>query len=201
MTSPFIMEKDLTGITYFEADTPGIVTLKAQFADEAEEFLWLRKGEDVGADIIATFLALVNTLGNLNLMELVTAYALFHAVKEGMKNDYKAIWKLWERAQKLFKENPFSGRKPKDLRILCWPDEDNEEARPLYEVQGYSVRHYRDERLRGSHRFYLNDERYCLFFRTPDERFFGFIGKDTEVMSQLRTHFEYEWDNAVVPKS
>ena len=53
----------------FDIDVEGIVNLKAEFAMEADEFLWLRKGEDVGADVIAALLGITNSLADASLVD------------------------------------------------------------------------------------------------------------------------------------
>ena len=127
-----------------------------------------------------------------------SAAVVYTTAAERVAKYYPAIKRMIADLKTRFFTAPWT-RKPKRLQLLVWPDARNEEARPLYEEQGYEVRFYSSELEKGHHRFYLNERRYCLFLRTGDDRFFGFIGSDTETRNTLRTLFEKEWKKARKP--
>ncbi|MBI2919236.1 MAG: hypothetical protein HYY01_14780 [Chloroflexi bacterium] len=188
----------LGGTERFEADQHGIVALKAEFLDEADEFLWLRKGEDFGGDVIGYMSAAINALADRALIDLVKNLPVYTDAAQKVAELYPSIRQSIKRAASRFRSDPWT-KKPKDLRLLLWPDDTNEQARPLYERQGYEVRFYPSQALTGSLRLYLNEKRFCLFFRTGDNSFFGLVGADEETRSQLSQLFEDEWSRARKP--
>lgn len=191
-------KKYVEGVERFEANEPGIAILKAEFLDEADDYLYLRKGEDFGGDLIGYMSIQVNALADASLINLVASLVVFVQAAETVARYYPKIKRMIADARKRFTEAPWK-RKPKDLKLLLWPNIRNEEARPLYEVQGYQVRFYVSKRDMGQHRLYLNEKRYCLFLRTGEDRFLGFIGRDAETHQSLKSFFETEWRKARKP--
>lgn len=183
----------------FEANEHGIATLKAEFLAEAEEFLFLRKGEDFGGDVIGFMAAAINALSDVSLTDRMKDLIVYAVASEKIAKYYPQIRKLIDKARESYQTTPWKGRKPKDLKILLWPDETNREAQPLFERQGYMVNYYASPDKKGSHRFYLNEKRYCLFLRTEQDRFLGFIGDDETVRAGLKAVFEREWEESVLP--
>jgi hypothetical protein len=175
----FILKvQDKPGIKYFETNERGIINLKVEFGAEAKEFLLLRKGEDALPLILVTFFGIINSLNEHHVGEILGGIAVLVKTLNKIKKLYPEIKKLISQAEENYKTTRLAGRNPKEVRILCCSNKETEEARPLYEAQGYQVRFYADESLSGSHRYYLNEKRFCLFLRTSKKHFFGFIGDD-----------------------
>ena len=194
----FLERRHVSGIEQFEANEPGIAVLKAEFLAEANEYLYLRKGEDFGGDIIGYMATCINALADVSLIDAVKDFVVYTTAAEHVAKYYPAIKKKISQVEERFRHNPWT-RKPKKLHILLWPDEQNEAARPIYEAQGYEVHFYSSELDKGQHRLYLNEKRYCLFLRTSDNRFVGFIGSDVQMNNALKTQFEAEWGKSRKP--
>ena len=181
----------------FLANSKGIIEKKAEFLGESEEFLLLRKGEDVGADIIACLAITVNALSDISLLDEAKEFLVYAAVMDRISSFYRRIKAIIDKKRKIASEGGRGPIKPKDLRILCWPDSENRESKPMYENQGYFVRRYKSEGQKGPLRYYLNEKRYCIFMRTGEDEFTGVIGNSKETISELRKAFEDEWKTSV----
>lgn len=201
----------LRGGKWFEADLAGISQLKREVHRNADEFLFLRKGEDFGAFIEMLYELMAQTpeqiaavfslyygrfpvvaasvdlqkLSDIDWKQILAFYTLITKGKE------LAI-ATWKKMKEILVTGRGKGRLPK-LRILCIPDDVNEKARIGWEEMGFQVRHYKDAAQAGSHRFYLTEKEYCFFIRKPDSTFFGFRGSDQDVISDLRSQFDLEW--------
>lgn len=205
-------------VSRFEADEPGVTLLKDDFRNEAEEFLFLRKGEDFGAFLIQAMEALswgpdiMKTL--YYAYEPITDFAGFH-IENALELDWDKFLtsyllisnslELSKKQLEKIKERFWYRRTQKKSKpvicILCYPDKRNERARVGWEALGAKVRHYKEESQKGSHRLYLNEKRYAMFYRSAEERFFGFIGDDQDTISRLKELFEAEWERAKDPKN
>jgi hypothetical protein len=177
------------------------VNLKVEFAAEAKEFLWLRKGEDVGADITSTFLGMVNSLADLELAERLKDILVYVKTVEAIEKHWPKVRDRFRNLKDHFTRGSSQKRHPLDLRILCSPTDDTEAARPVFEEQGYHVRHYRDDRQAGRHRFYVCEARCRLFHRTPGRRFVGLLTDDAMTIATAKNTFEAEWESAKTPDS
>lgn len=132
------------------------------------------------------------------------------AVSKALEMSSKQVKKLkkfiWERLLSRphipkRKSKPVSRRKSKpDIRLLCSPDARNERARIGWEAIKAQVRHYPKKSQAGSHRFYLNEKRFTLFYRDVRGHFFGLIGHDLKSITKLKELFEIEWAGAKIPK-
>jgi hypothetical protein len=176
----------------------------------------LRKGEDFGGFLIQVVEAL--DIGPEAIEMLHQSYQSFCdlsdiCIQRVIKLDWKeivawylAISKSWEIGEKQFKRlkeiilPPRKRPKKPDLRLLCYPDKRNELARVGWEALGYQVRHYRKKADKGSHRLYISDKEYALFYRAPDDSFFGLTGKDKKTIGRMKTLFEIEWAKAKTPR-
>ena len=73
--------------------------------------------------------------------------------------------------------------------------ENNLEVLPIFKALGGRVRHFGPDADLGRLRYYVNDRRFCLFVRTPDDAFFGLIGDDPLVIDHLKADFLNEWES------
>jgi hypothetical protein len=55
-----------------------------------------------------------------------------------------------------------------------------------------------DENKRGRIRYFLNDKEFCIFFRKPDNTFWGFRGNDIFIKKSLRELFEAEFNSGII---
>ncbi len=202
-------DMDGDGNFSFVANEEGIVKLKSEFLIEAEEFLLLRKGEDIGGELIALFIEVVSSARESIefvfetefakivkkyfdfLWEAAEAYALYRTMRETI------IEAIESYASK--EKRQVSSKKLNRLNILCFPDEENEKARLHYERLGYQVRHYRSADEKGLHRFYVNEKRWCFFLRSG-EQFKGVVGTDQPTILKLVEQFDLEWKDAREPR-
>ncbi len=182
-----------SGIEWFEADEPGIVKLKAEFAEEADEFLYLRKGEDIGSLDIACLLAHINMLTDGSLHTSLDEMRQWVQFGTNLLTFVPVMGMVYKRAKDFWLKRQWSGRKPRKLLLLLSPDNANREALPIYRAQGYEVRQYSQPSEKGKHRFYLNDKRFAVFLRRPDKTFIGLMGTDEKIRGELRRLFESEW--------
>lgn len=83
---------------------------------------------------------------------------------------------------------------PRDMRILCNRDAENEKALPILTALGARVRHRPDNVDSGTHRFHVNEKRFALHYKSPTARYVGVIGSDPFLRERLRADFLYEWD-------
>ena len=203
----------------FDADEPGVTHLKVDTENEAQEFVYLRKGEDFGGFI--TQLIHAASFGIDQLTILIKAYAPLNPeimkihIKEPLEHidDLLEIYLIitgiknkWQELSKdhfrYFSKFPLFKRPfpMPEVKILCNPDERNEGARRGWEALGHEVRHYSDPKQSGSHRLYLTEKRYVLFYRSPNSKFFGLLGRDKDTICHLKELFIEEWENAIIPK-
>lgn len=224
MSSEIPVKSVIAGkVSRFEADEPEIALLKAWFLVHSPKKLLLRKGEDYGGFALQVTDALIRGTGAF------TSYHSHYLgnptpgpieIGELLSRDPESIikWYLWiskgrEMAEMQFrwflervmdwistKHNPTQSSGKCDLRIICWPDVRNERARGGWEEEGYQVRHYVRKKDAGSHRLYIASNRYAMFHRAPDGRFFGFVGEDNGTVERLTQLFEQEWRAAKQPK-
>lgn len=202
----------LRGGKWFEADLAGISQLKREVHRKADEFLFLRKGEDFGAFIEMLLELMAHTPEQITAVfslyfERFPELAASIDLQRLTEIDWKKILafyilmtkgkelaiKTWKKMKEILVAGRDKDRLPK-LRILCIPDEVNEKARIGWEEMDFQVRHYKDKRQAGSHRYYLTEKEYCFFIRKPDSTFFGFRGADKNVISDLRSQFDLEWN-------
>ena len=83
---------------------------------------------------------------------------------------------------------------PRDFRIICNRDSDNERAIPIFKALGARIRHRPPRTNSGTHRFYVNNQGIALFIRRPGESFVGVTGSDTLLQECLKADFLDEWD-------
>jgi len=182
----FILREDGS----FSANSKGIIEKKAEFYDEARKYLLLRKGEDIGAEIIAVMSLFINSLSDVSFLEVAKDFIVYTTVLE-------RIYKYYSGARdRLEKRKATVLPPPKDLRILCWPDKENREAKPIFQAQGYQVKRYENELQKGPLRYYLNEKRYCLFIRSGEDTFTGVIGDNPDTIAELKQTFEKEWSTS-----
>ena len=174
----------------FNANTKGIIEKKAEFFNEAREFLFLRKGEDVGIEIIGFMSFAINVIADPLLADMIREFIFYENVLRRINRYYQKIKQIIESRKKEVLSPP------KDLRIILCPDRENTEAKPIYEAQGYQIKSYENELIKGPFRYYLNEKRYCLFLRTGKDTFTGFIGNNSDTINELKISFENEWQHA-----
>lgn len=223
MTADLPIKMDRAGkIDRFEATEPEIALLKAWFLVKSPSKLLLRKGEDFGGfalqvvdallrgpDVMASYYN--HYLGNphpgpVELQELIDGDT------ESIIRWYLYISKSMEMAAKQFRwflkhVQPWVGKGGgqtresgnRDFRILCWPDKRNERARSGWEREGIQVRHYKLKKDAGSHRLYIGNGIFAVFYRTGD-RFFGLRGSDEATSDRLSELFQDEWNKAKTPR-
>jgi len=198
---------------WFEANLAGISQLKREVHKNANEFFYLRKGEDFGAFIEMLLELMVQTpeqitsvfslyferfpelaasldlhkLTEIDWKEILSFYTLMTLGKE-------LVIASWKKMKVLLAPKPGDVKLPK-LKILCYPDEVNKKARIGWEDMNYQVRNYKKKAQAGRHRFYLSEKEYCFFIRKPDSTFFGFRGSDQDVIRDLLIQFALEWNH------
>jgi hypothetical protein len=72
----------------------------------------------------------------------------------------------------------------------------------MWKAMGTQVRFYKEDTEAGSHRFYLNEKGYAVFWRQgldENTRFYGFEGTEPEIIQRLKAIFEEEWAVANTP--
>ena len=80
-----------------------------------------------------------------------------------------------------------------DFRIIASPQRDEiTVAITLMRRNGFKVKNI-PKNKRGSLRYFVRPDKYCLFFRVGNE-FFGFYGSDKQTIAGLKRLFEAEWD-------
>lgn len=197
---------------WFEADLAGISQLKREVHKKADDFLFLRKGEDFGAfiemllELMAQTPDIQNEVFSLYFKRFpeLAASVDFQKLTEIDWKEILAFYTCmtkskelaiatWKKMKEILVSKCDKDRLP-ELRILCNLDEVNEKARIGWEEMGFQVRHYKDRAQAGSHRYYLTEKEYCFFIRKPDSTFFGFQGSDKNVISDLRSQFDLEWN-------
>lgn len=47
-------------------------------------------------------------------------------------------------------------------------------------------------------RYFVNDRMFCYFIRIPRKRFYGFVGRDPRIISELKEMFEREFNYAML---
>ena len=219
------------GLESFKAaNEQEIVARKLDFLSDGGEFLYLRKGEDVGAVEVA--IELFNLLQQAATFEPDFAPWVPEAIKmaagigggiatvAGVTAALNKAWKFGldqldtfrdnlQRTKKLFQKRTSAGKiisweeairmrtfpVPKDLRIICNRDHENEKAIAFFRLFGARIRHRSKSVPSGSHRFYLNDTRAAMFFRQPDKSFLGVTGHDPFLEQKLREAFLQEWES------
>ncbi len=208
---------------WFEADKVTLSKIKSKYLFEAEDFLYFRKGEDWLKHLISFFVALVG--GEDKILELSKCYSkecLEYAqtnIKNLIKLDkvkcldwllvmsgdvdetrmcYNYLKKeLWQSFQNRWEQNRAITH---NFQILCKKNiPDNQKHLPMWKAMETEVRFYQDDTEAGSHRFYLNEKGYAVFWRQGIDdktRFCGFEGKNSEVIKCLKAIFEEEWSVA-----
>ena len=181
----------------FCANSKGIIEKKAEFFDEAEEFLYLRKGEDVGADIIAVLAMVYQQMYDDSFWSFVGKTSAISAIIERIIKFYRWIREKIEERKEALRNNLDVHKPVSDVRIICWPDTDNKKVKPLFRKLNYRVHRYESESQKGALRYYLNEKRFCLFIRTGDDDFTGVIGNDSRTIAELKQAFEKEWASSI----
>jgi len=179
----------------FQADEGGIIELKAEFVAEASRFLYLRKGEDVGADVISVFYSLCRNvdwptiLSDFdwnNLTETrVNATALIPTISSLILRVELLPWFQKKRKKR--------SKQIKDFHIICTKNETTLKAYPINSSLGVNVRFYTKQKAH-LHRYYVSDKRYAFFVR-HGKHFFGHIGDDPKMIDALKSSFEDEWES------
>jgi hypothetical protein len=220
-----------SGLESFEAASEQeIVARKLDFLSDGGDFLYLRKGEDVGAvEVAIDALNLLQQAATLPpdfapwVPDVVTVATGIVGGALTVASVTAALNKAWKfgldqldlfrenlrRTKCLFPKKTSTGQLiswedavrnstfpvPKDLRIICNRDSENEKAIALFRLYGARIRHRPKSVATGSHRFYLNDKRTALFFRQPDRTFLGITGHDLFLESKLKSAFLQEWEH------
>jgi len=218
------------GLESFEAASEQeIVARKLDFLSDGGDFLYLRKGEDVGAvEVAIELFNLLQQAANFapdfapwvtDAVQRATEIGEGILTVAGVTATLNKAWKFSLDQLDLFRENlartkklfpkktsagdPISWEEaiisssfpvPKDLRIICNRDSENEKAIAFYRLYGARIRHRPKSAPSGSHRFYLNDKRSALFFRQPDKTFLGVSGHDPFLEEKLKVSFLEEWE-------
>ena len=175
---------------WFITDEAGITELKRQIRMRAQEYLYLRKGEDFGAfiqmlfelfsqspDVIQTVLDSyfrtydsilkdinINKIIALDWSEVLAFYMILTDSKELIFKTKKEIMNVLKFSKKLVKL--------KDFKILCNPDEINKKAKKGWDLLDCKVINYKKYENAGSHRFYISEKEIYIFIRKSDRSFF-----------------------------
>lgn len=211
---------------WFEVDKVTLGEIKARYLLEADEFLYFRKGEDWLKGFVDWLLALgrgpeqilelasacgkefldftqtgIDALSQLSFKDCIDWYLRLAAIELARQHLLflkKVFWnKFVKKARKVGKHlGP-------DFRILCKKSPENIDHLPRWRAMRTKVRFYKKNTDSGSHRFYLNEKGYAVFWRQGEgtkTRFYGFEGTDAKVVKRLKAIFKKEWACASTPK-
>ncbi len=213
-------------ITWFEADKTTLGEIKAKYLIDAEDFLYFRKGEDWLKHFIDWLLSL--GIGAEQILELANEcstealeFAREHIealsalttkdcldwyirIAGGYELSKKHIQYLKKKIWKPFEDKVHNSKKKfvNDFRILCKASQENKNYLHRWQAMKTKVRFYKDDADAGSHRFYLHEKGYAIFWRQGKDnktRFYGFEGTEPEVIQKLKAIFEAEWAVAIKP--
>lgn len=208
---------ELRDLEPFEADATRIIASKMEFVADGGSFLYLRKGEAMGAIEVATFSALLSHPYVTSASEALVAIGAAAATVGGAIVAFNKAWALgnrqleklvanFDRSKQVYaqlaKRIDAASRKalpsglpvPKDFRVVCTPTKENEKAIPILRALGVRLRHRPKKTPSGSHRFHVNDTRFVLHVRGPGDRFLGVTGSHTFMRERLRADFLEEWE-------
>lgn len=207
-------------MNWFEADKVTLGEIKSKYLFDAEDYLYFRKGEDwlkvfidwllslgigpeqilelanvCGQEAIEFAQGCIDALSDLSVKECLELYVI---IGSGHELARKHIQYLQKKIWGPFIE--FVGRVrhkgSANFRILCKSSPENIAHLPKWKAMRTKVRFYREDTETGSHRFYLNEKGYAVFWRqgiNDKTRFYGFEGTEPEVIKQLKAIFEEEW--------
>ena len=208
----FLRDYQVKGGKWFEANLAGISGLKREVHKNANEFLFLRKGEDFGAfiemllELMSQSQDVINKVFSMYLERFpeLNPRVILEKLIELDWGEILVFYKILTKSKELIIHTAEllriilePGRNKRclpNLAILCKPDEVNKKARFGWEEMGFDVRHYKNSDQSGTHRYYLSENEYCFFIRKPDSTFFGFRGSDKALISELKKQFIFEWD-------
>jgi hypothetical protein len=173
----------------FSADLDQLTEIQKTFFDLRNKFIYFRKGEAANNIAIAAEWALLVAAVHA-ILELIKDYPKIRAGTILLKDDLLNIYRLIA-AQ--FQQKP-SLQLPVFREIACPDEDDITVSLELVNHFAGEVRYLPKER-RGKFRYFVNDEKYCLFVRRNDGRFNGVIGDDPNMIATLKEAFEAEWDD------
>lgn len=206
-------------MTWFEADRVTLSKIKTEYLFNAENYLYFRKGEEWLKHLISFFVALADgrekilnlsqcygveslqyaqtniaDLINLNKPKCLDWLLLMSNQVDETQMCYEYLeQKLWD-SFLAWKE--LSRPITQDFQILCTGSEENKKHLPMWKAVETKVRFYGDDSEAGSHRFYLHEKGYAIFWRQGEDentRFYGFEGTEPKVIERLKAIFEDEW--------
>ena len=172
----------------FIADVDGIIKLKRSFVLSKPEFLYLRKGEDVGAEIISIIYGVATKIDWNTLFTGISAACAIYTV-------------LQLRKDRNFRKKYLRGIREsddytiKDFRILCTKNNLTILAEKINRKIGVKVK-FAPKRKAHKHRFYLTDKAYAFFVRVGEGKtvkFYGHLGTDKAMIQALKNQFLSEW--------
>lgn len=223
-TQPMVLNASKT--TWFEADKLTLAEIKMSYVFGAKEFIYFRKGEDWLKELVDWYIALgggsdqilglaaayggmafefardnIESITDLNFKECLEWYLIQAGTREILKKDFSIVKKLtWDKFT-TWKEGRQKGCVAK-FKILCKDAPENRMHLERWEANRTKVKFYHRNELAGSHRFYLNEKGYAVFWRqgsSKNPKFYGFEGTSPEVTAELKRIFEAEWRESVKP--
>jgi hypothetical protein len=223
---PTIDAKSIVQVKWFYDNEVTLVKRKTKYLFGAEQYLYFRKGEDWLKLIISFFIALARGEELIrNLAESCQGPQREDVLKytddnmEDLKNLKQIICIDWlhllsqytvpdeyEKCQEYIKTNVWNdfiawkdmGNIPTDFKILC--RHNNKIFLPHWQAVGTNVKFYLNDEDAGSHRFYVNEKGYAIFWRQKingENCFYGFEGTDSKGIQLLKEIFETEWVRAL----
>ena len=225
-------------MNWFEANKVTLAQIKTKYLLDAKEYLYFRKGEDWLKHFMSALIALAG--GEESIRRFSASFPSSRGVStyaEDFMDELKALDKvkcldwllamgrhpiyspeseyyeslqneIWDRFVSWKKQ---ARRITTNFQILCKGSKENRSYLSHWHAVGTMVKFYPEDTDAGSHRFYVNDTGYAVFWRqtevsqtdeeTDDKtHFYGFEGTDPQVTARLKRIFESEWDHAVPPE-
>lgn len=169
--------------TTFSVNLEQLTEMQKGFMEGDHQFIYFRKGEAENNMPVVGFL-IVCFIGALNFIKE------YPKLREGVKVLREDLVKL----ARVFLRNRPPDFKPTDFKELASPKKPEITATmELVNVIGGSTQYLAPE-MRGRFRYFVNEQRYCLFVRRSDGTFAGVTGDDPEMIASLKDAFESEWE-------
>ena len=177
----------------FECDQHGIDRLKEEFFENAEDFVYYRKGEWEGISAILEFVQ--NYLSNHPEI-VISAIGVYPAIKI-LKKDVKHKLKQVKESMKNFIDKYSTNKKKPEqvtCRVITSLTEDNKKHIPKWEkLCGKGGVCIIPEEQSGYFRYFVNEKEFCLFCRIDDNTLQGIRGDNPMIIKMLRDKFDEEF--------
>lgn len=172
------------GVERFEGNLARVTDIQKEFFDQADEFCLFRKGE---FDNIVEICKHIGQFVDENKCWLVPCAIA------SVNTTVNLIRLVADRRDKRHAQGKANKSTPpsKALAVVSTSTPMNESH--LKKLADYgAVVHVIAEKDRGRMRFFVNEKRYCLFFRQEKDDFWGYIGSDPQTIDRLVCMFSQD---------